>query len=97
MDKPKAIKEYDYEERIFSGWLTVILGIATCVLFGVFIYQRLMGPVGTRPAPDLILLVVALLLLFVMINFATLTIRLTTGHFRWLRYHQAPGRLEQCC
>jgi len=24
MDKPKAIKEYDYEERIFSGWLTVI-------------------------------------------------------------------------
>lgn len=78
MDKPKTLKEYNYEERIFSGWLTAILGVVTCVLFGVFIYQRLMGPHGTRPAPDLVLLVVALVLLFVTVNFATLTIRLTT-------------------
>jgi hypothetical protein len=78
MDKLRNTKNYDYEERIFSGWLTAILGVATCVLFGVFIYQRLIGPVGTRPAPDPVLLVIALVLLFVTVNFATLTIRLTT-------------------
>lgn len=68
-----------YKERIYSRWLTIVLGIVTCVLFGVFIYQRLEGPVGTRPAPDGILLAAALLLLAVTVNFATLTIRLTPG------------------
>ena len=41
-----------YKESIFSGWLTIILGFATCVLFGVFIYLRQVGSVGTRPALD---------------------------------------------
>lgn len=66
-----------YEERIFSGWLTIVLGIVTCVLFGIFIYQRQVGPVGTRPAPDWILLAIALLLLVITVNFAKLTIKIT--------------------
>ena len=68
-----------YEERICAKWLTTVLGIVTCVLFGVFIYQGLEGPVGTRPAPEWSLLVLALLLLAITVNFATLTIRLTQG------------------
>ncbi len=66
-----------YEERIYSRWLTTALVIVACILFGMLIYQHLVGPVGTRPAPDWILLAIALLLLAVMVNFATLTIRLT--------------------
>jgi len=67
----------DYEERIFSGWLTVIVGAASGVLFGLFLYQRLVGPVGTHPAPDWILLAVALLLLVITVNFAILTVKIT--------------------
>ncbi len=66
-----------YEERIFSGWLTVIVGAASAVLFGVFLYQRLVGSVGTHPAPDWILLAVALLLLVITVNFAILTVKIT--------------------
>ena len=68
-----------YEERIYSRWVTTVLGIVTCFLLCVFIYQILEGPVGTRPAPEWILLLVALLLLAVTVNFSTLTIRLTMG------------------
>ncbi len=66
-----------YEERIFSGWLAVIVGAASVALFGLFLNQCLVGPVGTRPAPDWILLAVALLLLVITVNFATLTIKVT--------------------
>jgi hypothetical protein len=68
-----------YEERIYSRWLTIALGIVTCILFSFIVYQRLEGPVGTRPAPDWVLVAIALLLLAVTVNFATLTIKLTTG------------------
>lgn len=68
-----------YEERIYSKWLTIALGIVTCILFGVLIYQRLVGPVGTHPAPDWVLVPLTLFLLAVTLNFAALTIRLTTG------------------
>jgi hypothetical protein len=66
-----------YEERIFSGWLTVILGAASAALFGLFLHQRLVGPVGTRSAPDWILLAIALLLLIIAVNFAILTVKIT--------------------
>ncbi len=72
---PNAI----YEERIYSRWLTIALGIVTCILFSVIVYQRLEGPMGTRPAPDWVLVTAVLLLLAVTVNFATLTIRLTPG------------------
>jgi len=68
-----------YEEHIYSKWLSIALGIVICILFGILIYQRLVGPVGTHPAAGWVLVAIALLLLAVTVNFATLTIRLTTG------------------
>ncbi len=66
-----------YEENIYSRWNIVIVGAVSLVLLGVFVYQLLAGPVGTRPTPDWFLLVMFLFFLALAVNFAQLRIRVT--------------------
>ena len=68
-----------YEEKIFSKRITVILAVLTTSLLFVLLYQILVGPIGTRPAPNWFFLFMFLLFLGVMINFSRLTIRMTPG------------------
>ena len=67
-----------YEEKIFSRWTTGILAAVTASLLFVLIYQILVEPIGTRPAPNWFFLLMFLLFVGVMINFSRLSIRITT-------------------
>lgn len=70
-------KNIIYEEKVMSKVTTVTLGFfAACLLF-LFLYQNLIGPVGTRPAPDWLILGMFLFILCVAINFSKLTISMT--------------------
>ena len=66
-----------YDEKIFSKWMTAILAVLTTSLLFVLLYQIIVGPIGTRPAPNWFFLFMFLLFLGVMINFSRLTIRMT--------------------
>lgn len=66
-----------YEERIFSKGTTGILSAFTAVLLFVLVYQILIEPIGTRPAPNWFHLLMFLLLLGVTINFSRLSIKMT--------------------
>jgi len=66
-----------YEEKIFSKWITVILVSVTVGLLFVLVYQILLEPIGTRPAPSWFFLIMFLLFLGVTINFSRLIIRMT--------------------
>lgn len=67
-----------YKEKIYSGWNILIIGIVCLALLGVLIYQLMVGPLGTRPASNWFFVGMILFFLAVGINFATLTIRVTT-------------------
>jgi hypothetical protein len=69
-----------YEERIFSKWSIIVLATVTIALLFVLVYQLLVGPIGTRPAPNWVLLTMFLLFLAITVNFATLTIKVTPQH-----------------
>ncbi len=66
-----------YDEKIFSKWMTAILAVLTTSLLFVLLYQIIVGPIGTRSAPNWFFLFMFLLFLGVMINFSRLTIRMT--------------------
>jgi hypothetical protein len=69
-----------YREKIsfFIGKLVVVLMIALTALFlGLFLYQILESPIGTKPAPDWYYLILCLIFLgisMLMYNFRELTI-----------------------
>lgn len=71
--KPDTI----YEERVFSKWSTIVLATVTIALLFVLVYQLLVGPIGTHPAPNWVFLAMFLLFLAITGNFATLTIKMT--------------------
>ncbi len=71
--KPEII----YEERVFSKWSTIVLATVTIALLCVLVYQLLVGPIGTRPAPNWVFLTLFLLFLAIMANFVTLSIKVT--------------------
>jgi len=73
----KMQTENIYEEKIFSKWITVILVSITVGLLFVLVYQILVEPIGTRPAPIWFLLIMFLLFLGVTINFSRMIIRMT--------------------
>ncbi len=66
-----------YSERIFSKWLTVILGSVAALMMVGLLAQLILGPLGTRPAPDLLLLGMAVFFLLVTLNFTFLETRFT--------------------
>jgi len=67
-----------YEEKISSKWwMTSILTAFTAGFLFILVYQILVGPIGTRPAPNWFFLLMFLLFLGVVINFSRLSIRIT--------------------
>ena len=66
-----------YEEKVFSRGLTVVLAVATISLLFVLLYQTIVGPIGTRPAPNWFFLAMFLLFLGLTVNFSNLSIRIT--------------------
>jgi len=67
-----------YKEKISSKWwMTGILTAFTAGFLFVLVYQVLVGPIGTRPAPNWFFLFMFLLFLGVTINFSRLSIRIT--------------------
>ena len=67
-----------YEEKIYSKWNILIMSIVVLALLVVLIWQLVTGPLGTRPASNWFFVGMILFFLAVGINFATLTIRVTT-------------------
>lgn len=67
-----------YEEKICSKWwMTSILSAFTAGFLFVLVYQILVGPIGSCPAPNWFFLLMFLLFLGVVINFSRLNIRIT--------------------
>lgn len=66
-----------YEEKIFSKWITGILGLFTVGFLFALVYQILVEPIGTDPAPNWFLLLMFLLFVGLTINFSRLIIRMT--------------------
>ncbi|ATZ60964.2 MAG: hypothetical protein BME93_02205 [Methanosarcinales archaeon Met12] len=66
-----------YKEKILSKWITVMLSVITIGLFFILVYQILIGPIGTRPAPNWFFLAMFLLFLGLTVNFSNLNIKMT--------------------
>ena len=66
-----------YEEKIFSKGITILLAVVTIGLLFVLLYQIIVGPIGTRPAPNWFFLTMFLLFLGVTVNFSNLSIKMT--------------------
>ncbi len=70
-----------YEERLYAPWNILIIGTVALASLAVLVWQLVAGSPGTQPAPDWgnwFLAGVALLFLALWVNFAALTIRVTT-------------------
>jgi len=67
-----------YEERLYSPWNLIMIGAVGLVPLVVLVWQLLVGPPGTRPAPSWFLAATALLFLALRVNFSALTVRVTT-------------------
>jgi hypothetical protein len=66
-----------YEEKILSKWMTAIfVSIAFIMLFPL-VYQILVKPLGSRPAPTWFYLIMVLLFVMIAFVFGRLTIRMT--------------------
>jgi hypothetical protein len=66
-----------YEEKIYSRVITAVIGSVTVIMFLLLIYQVLVAPIGSNPAPNLLLLGLGLLFLVITINFSRMIIRIT--------------------
>ncbi|MFW0860293.1 MAG: hypothetical protein AAGB97_09125 [Dehalococcoidia bacterium] len=66
-----------YEEKISSKWITGILAVTTAGFLFILVYQILIGPIGTRPAPNWFFLAMFLLFLGLIVNFSKLNIKMT--------------------
>ena len=69
--------EYIYEEKLFSKWITLILGSVTVIMFFFLVYQLIKGPLGTNPAPNLFFVIIGLVFLVLTIMFSRVTIQMT--------------------
>lgn len=68
------MSNYLYEEKLFSRINAVIFALIVGLLLNALIYQLLVEPLGTNPAPNEILFFMILLFAFLGINFCTLRI-----------------------
>ena len=89
-----------YEERIYSRWNILIMGIVVLALLVMLVWQLVTGPVGTRPAPNGFLVGMILFFVAVGINFAALTIKVTiqgiTVGYGIIRHHISWGNIVGC-
>ena len=54
-----------YEERVVFWSILIILAAAAVIFLFIFIYQALIGPVGTNPAPQWLIL--TLIIIFILL------------------------------
>lgn len=66
-----------YSEKNVSTGIAIILGVISLLMAGFFVIQLIVGPLGTRPAPDWLLLVIAVFSIATTINFCWLSVTLT--------------------
>jgi hypothetical protein len=66
-----------YEERIYSRWNIIVIGIVIIALLAALIRQLTGGPLGTNPAPNAFFVGMILLFVVIGLNFAALTVRVT--------------------
>lgn len=71
-------EENSYQEKISNRWMTAALGFPAVWFLFVLIYQILIEPIGTRPAPNWFLLLMFLLFAGIAINFSSLVIKITS-------------------
>ncbi len=67
-----------YHERRFSAGIFIILTVVFLIMAGFLIAQLALGPLGSKPAPTWVLALMTGLFSLPMINFAFLTLTLTT-------------------
>ncbi|MFU8795857.1 MAG: hypothetical protein ACNA7X_00970 [Dehalococcoidia bacterium] len=89
-----------YEEKILSRWNILIMSVVVLGLLAALIYQLVVGPLGTEPAPNAFLVGMILFFLAIGINFSTLTIRvrvdgITVG-YGIIRHHLEWGNIVGC-
>jgi hypothetical protein len=66
-----------YEEKILSKWLTTMFVSITIVMLFLSVYQILVKPLGSKPAPTWFYLIMALLFMGITYLFGRLTIKMT--------------------
>jgi len=66
-----------YEEKIFSKWTAGIFAFVIAGFLFLLVYQILVGPIGSRPAPNWFFLFMILLFVVTVINFSRLAIRIS--------------------
>ncbi|MCC6275824.1 MAG: hypothetical protein IT569_08190, partial [Leptospiraceae bacterium] len=67
-----------YKEKILSTGLVVILGVSTLAITSIFLFQLIYGPIGSKPAPDIVYAILAISFFLLTWNFAFLNIEITT-------------------
>lgn len=89
-----------YEEKVFSPLTAGLLGVFSAASLFVLIYQALVGPLGDRPAPQWVLLVMFLLFLWLTMTFSRLSISMDprgiTVSFGAIRKHIVWSSVQDC-
>ena len=68
-----------YRERVVWWWLSAILGTIALLMLLALVYQETVGPLGSKPAPSLVYLIMMVLFLFLNLNFSVLSITVKEG------------------
>jgi len=68
------MNSFIYQEKIFSRLNAGVFSIIVIILIFILLYQRIVDPLGTDPAPEWFLILMILLFTAFGINFSTLTI-----------------------
>ncbi|MDX1534991.1 MAG: PH domain-containing protein [Thermoplasmata archaeon] len=66
-----------YEEAAFSKAITAIMAGIAALMLGLALFQLIVGPLGSRPAPTLLFVGIAALFGLLAVNFSRLIIRMT--------------------
>lgn len=89
-----------YEERIISRWNVAIMALVVFALLAALLYQRIVGPLGTEPAPNEFFIGMILFFVALGVNFAVLTVRVrvdgVTVGYGIIRHHLEWGNIVGC-
>ena len=89
-----------YEERILSRWNVAIMAVVVFALLAALLYQLIVGPLGTEPAPNEFFIGMILFFIALGINSAILTVRVrvdgVTVGYGIIRHHVEWGNIVGC-
>jgi len=89
-----------YEERIISGWNVAIMAIVVLALLAALLYQLIVGPLGTDPAPNGFFIGMIVFFIALGINFAGLSITVgvdgVTVGYGIIRHRVEWGNIVSC-